>query len=353
MKKTFCPKILIIRFSSIGDIVLATPVFRCIKKQIPDCKIHFVTKESFKDVTVANPYIDNFFYYNNNLDALIELFKTEAYDYVIDLHNNLRSNKIKSALKVKNSYTLNKLTFQKFILTKLHINIMPKRHITQRSLDAVKPLGVADDGLGLDYFIPPGDNIKTEDLPAPHQLGFIAVVIGASYNTKKMPVNKLTELCEKIKFPLVLVGGKEDETSGKAIANIDPIRIYNACGKFNLNESADILRKSKFVISHDTGMQYIACAFNKFVLAIWGGTSPKLQVQPYYGSNFNNLNPKQLYENIVLNLWCQPCSKYGKKNCPLGHFNCMQKHDINSIAKKTSERLNLASNEQFKITGLQ
>lgn len=335
------PKILVIRFSSIGDIVLASPVFRCIKKQMPDAIVHLATKQSFKMVTEANPYIDDIFYYEKDLKGLIEALKAQNYDYVIDLHNNIRSNKIKSALK-KKSYTIDKLNIQKFLLTKLHINIMPKRHITLRSLDTVKALGIKDDGQGLDYFIPEKDVVQQNDIPASHHLGYVAIVIGANYYTKKLPVEKLKVLCSKINYPIMLLGGMAEEEAGRMIANIDPVKIYNSCGKFNLNESADLVRKSKLVISHDTGLQYIACAFKKPVLAIWGGTSPKLDVEPYYGSAFIN-NPLQpAYENIVQNLWCQPCSKYGTGKCPLGHFKCMKNQDVDMIASKVHQRLGLS-----------
>lgn len=333
------PKILVIRFSSIGDIILASPVMRCIKKQLPAAELHFVTKLSFKMVTACNPYIDRFFYFDgDNLDELIEEFKTEEYDYVIDLHKNFRSTKIKKALKAKH-YTIDKLSVQKLLLTRLNINIMPHRHITQRSLDTVAPLGITDDGLGLDYFIAEKDIVKEHDVPTAHHAGFIAVVIGASYNTKKMPVHKLQELCYKIDHPIILLGGKEDTSAAKRIASVDPVKIYNACGKFNLNESADLIRQSKLVISHDTGLQYIACAFKKQVLAIWGATSPALDVEPYYGSIFMQQQHKPIYENISLNLRCQPCSKYGTKKCPLEHFNCMEKQDIDAIVRKVYQRI--------------
>lgn len=333
------PKILVIRFSSIGDIVLASPVMRCIKKQMPGAELHFVTKLSFKMVTECNPYIDRFFYFDgDNLDLLIEEFKTENYDYVIDLHKNFRSTKIKKALKAKH-YTIDKLSIQKFLLTELNINTMPHRHITQRSLDTAAPLGITDDGLGLDYFIAEKDTVKEHDIPASHHAGFIAVVIGASYNTKKMPVHKLQELCYKIEHPIILLGGKEDAAAGRQIADVDPVKIYNACGKFNLNESADLIRQSKLVISHDTGLQYIACAFKKQVLAIWGATSPLLDVEPYYGSIFMQQQKKPVYENIYLKLRCQPCSKYGTKTCPLEHFNCMEKQDVDAIVQKVYERI--------------
>lgn len=332
------PKILVIRFSSIGDIVLASPVFRCIKMQLPDAQIHFVTKKSFQLVTASNPYIDQFFYLNNNLPALIEDLKKEEYDCVIDLHKNFRSYKIKKALK-KKSYTIRKLSVEKFLLTKLNINLMPGIHITQRSLDTVAPLGIKDDGLGLDYFIPQKDIVPETEIPHSHLAGFIAVVIGASFNTKKLPIHKLQELCQKLTYPIILLGAKEDAAAGEIIASIDNIKVYNACGKFNLNESSDLIRKSKLVISHDTGLQYIACAFKKHVMSIWGATTPALDVEPYYGKVFMDQQQEPIYENIYLHLGCQPCSKYGTATCPLEHFNCMEKQDIDLLVEKVMTRL--------------
>lgn len=328
-------KILVIRFSSIGDIILCTPVFRCIKMQVENAELHFVTKRQFEAVTATNPYIDKFFYLDNRLDDVIAALKKEDYDYVIDLHNNIRSNAIKKAIG-RRSATINKLNFKKFLLTKLKIDIMPDRHITYRSLDAAKILGVKDDGLGLDFFIPGEMKIDENDLPHGHVAGFIAIVIAANHFTKNLPVHKVKELCNKIDFPIVLVGGPSEKEKGDEIALQDKIKIYNACGKFNLYESADIVRKARAVISQDTGMQYIACALQKPVLAIWGGTSPRLEVEPYYGKKFMSKHPG-FYENIFLDLWCQPCSKYGKSYCPLVHFNCMEKQDTDYIARRALE----------------
>ena len=331
-------KILIIRFSSIGDIVLASPVFRCVKKQLPDAQVHFLTKLSYKIVTAANPFIDKFFYYENNMEELIVRLKAENYDHVIDLHNNIRSNKIKRLLAC-DTHTIEKLTFQKFLLTQLNIDVMPDRHITQRSLDTVFALGVEDDGGGLDYFIAKEYELKRDDIPTSHLAGFIVIVIGATYFTKRFPVHKITELCNKINHPIILLGGKEDAANGKIIADNDSVKIYNACGKFNISESADIIKKAKLVVSNDTGMQYIACALKRPVIALWGGTSPDLDVEPYYGSNFLSNQQKPIYENIVLNLKCQPCSKYGLDKCPLDHFNCMQKINVDELVEKVRAKL--------------
>ena len=330
-------KILIIRFSSIGDIVLASPVFRCVKKQLPDAEVHFLTKLSYKIVTAANPFIDKFFYYDDNMEELSARLKAENYDHVIDLHNNIRSNKIKRILSVDTN-TIDKLTFKKFLLTQLNIDVMPDRHITQRSLDTVLSLGVKDDGGGLDYFIAKEYELKRDDIPTGHLAGFIVIVIGATYFTKRFPLHKIIELCSKINHPIILLGGKEDAASGKIISDNDSVKIYNACGKFNISESADIIKKAKLVISNDTGMQYIACALKRPVIALWGGTTPDLDVEPYYGSNFLRNLQKPLYENVVLNLKCQPCSKYGLNKCPLDHFNCMEKINVDGLVEKVKQR---------------
>ena len=327
-------RLLFIRFSSIGDIVFTTPAIRCAKQQIPGVELHFLTKASMKAVTEANPYIDHFHYFDKDLNATIKDLKAFQFDYIIDLHKNLRTFQIQKALGVP-SLSYQKLSLQKLLLTKLHLNYMPVRHIVDRSLDALSALGVVNDGKGLDYFISNAATLPSNALPAAFQSGYIALVIGASYASKKLPVALLQALCHKIPYPIVLIGGKEDQEQGAAIEAINPIKIFNACGKFNLHESALLVKQSRTVISHDTGFLYIACAFHKKTVAIWGATSPALQVEPYYPNTTSSFNKDEWYFNaIVPNLPCQPCSNYGTKQCPQGHFACMKKQDLQSIADK-------------------
>ena len=340
-------RLLFIRFSSIGDIVFTTPAIRCAKQQIPGVEIHFLTKASMKAVTEANPYIDHFHYFDKDLNATINHLKACKFDYIIDLHKNYRTYQIQKALGVP-SLSYEKLSLQKFLLTKLHLNLLPERHIAERCLDALSGLGVVNDGKGLDYFMPKETRLKSNALPESFASGYIALVIGASYTTKKLPVASLQALCHKIPYPIVLIGGKEDQEEGAAVEAINPIKIFNACGKFNLHESALLVKQSKTVISHDTGLLYIACAFHKKTVAIWGATSPALQVEPYYPAAKTEiekslsldkantfLNHHEMYFNaIVPNLSCQPCSNYGTKHCPQGHFACMKQQDLQSIADK-------------------
>lgn len=328
-------KFLIIRFSSIGDIILTTPVVRCLRKQLPDAEIHFLTKQSFRGILANSPYVDKIHTLGDSFELMLHELQTEEYDYIIDLHHNLRTLRIKKFLKNARSYSFNKLNIEKYILTSVKVNILPRKHIVDRNLETVSSFGVTDDGLGLDYFIPKVDVVANEDIPTSHLHGYIAVVIGAALATKKLPLNKLKELCKAIDHPVILLGGKEDYEDGEAIASIDEIKIYNACGKFNLNESADLVRRSKLVITHDTGLMHIAAALQKPVISIWGNTVPAFGMYPWYGK-FS----KQHYDVVEINgLWCRPCSKIGYKKCPRGHFKCMEKIAVNDIVNLVKQRL--------------
>lgn len=328
-------KFLIIRFSSIGDIVLTTPVIRCLRKKYPDAEIHFLTKYVFKTIVAANPYLDKVHTLDDSFELMLHELATEEYDYIIDLHNNLRTLRIKRFLKNVKSFSFNKLNVEKFLLTNFKINTLPKKHIVDRNLEAVAALGVTNDGRGLDYFIPDTDKVKNNDIPAAHMYGYIAVVIGAALATKKMPLHKLKALCAAIDHPVILLGGKEDYDDGQAISAGDEIKIYNACGKFSLNESADLVRKAKLVITHDTGLMHIAAALQRPVISIWGNTVPAFGMCPYYGKGSS-----VQYDVVeVSGLWCRPCSKIGFKKCPRGHFKCMEQIDVNNIVNLVRQQL--------------
>ena len=327
-------KVLIIRFSSIGDIVLTTPVIRCVKKQLPFSEVHYLTKYAYRSILESNPYINKLHLLNHNLPEILPSLIKEQFDYIIDLHHNVRTLQVKRALSKSVAFSFNKLNFQKWLLTALKVNLMPTVHIVDRYMETVKLLGISNDGMGLDYFIPEKDRVFENDLPMSHVFGFIGVVIGAALNTKKLPTKKLKELCSKIDYPIILLGGPEDKATGEEIASVDSIRIYNSCGKFNLNESADLIRRAKCIIAHDTGLMHIAAAFKKQIISIWGNTVPEFGMAPYYGLASQ---PSDRFE--VKGLWCRPCSKIGFSKCPLGHFKCMNKQDIEKIVHTVMVRL--------------
>ncbi|WP_128544024.1 glycosyltransferase family 9 protein [Larkinella soli] len=307
-------KFLVIRFSSIGDIVLTTPVVRCLKQQVPDAVVHFCTKRAFQSIVENNPNIDAGFYLDGSLNALIRQLRAERYDYIIDLHHNLRTSIIKFRLGVP-SRSYEKLNWEKWLYVRFKVNQMPPVHIVDRYMATVQPFGVKNDEKGLDYFIPYKDMVEPEWLPTSHRNGFVAYAVGGQHATKKLPVPRMIELCRKINYPVVLLGGKEDFDAGEAVRlELGDRRIYNACGKYNLNQSASLLQQSTLVFSHDTGLMHIAAALKKKVYSIWGNTTPQLGMYPY----------KTSFVLLEKNgLKCRPCSKIGYERCPLGHFKCM------------------------------
>lgn len=324
-------KILIVRFSSIGDIVLTTPVPRVLKTQLEDVVIHYATKIQYKSILDSNPYVDKVLYLQKDLNELVEQLRAEKYDYVIDLHNNLRTRIVKWKLGVK-SFSYRKLNIEKWLLVNFKIDKLPALHIVDRYLETVASLGVKNDTLGLDYFIPEKDEVPKEWLPETHRENYVAYALGAQHGTKKLPVSRMIELCDKINKPIILLGGKEDFETAENIKKFfeRPLEengyesglqelgkktiIYNACGFYSLNQSASLIKQARYVFAHDTGLMHIAAAFKKEVFSIWGSTIPSFGMYPYR-TKFTIL------ENTKLS--CRPCSKIGFEKCPKGHFKCM------------------------------
>lgn len=324
-------KILVLRFSSIGDIVLTSPVVRALKVQMENAEVHYCTKKHFQSLVAHSPYIDKVIVLEDSLPQLIRQLKAEKYDYIIDLHNNLRTRLIKTSLGVK-AYSFDKLNVQKWLMVRFKINKLPNVHIVDRYFEAIKPLGIKKDQLGLDYFLPEQDVVPMDWLPETHRQQYVAFAIGAQHNTKKLPVERMIELCDKINKPIVLLGGKEDFANGeKVLAFFEKIAgneqmeatllemnkkavIYNGCGKFNINQSASLVKQARYVFTHDTGMMHIAAAFKKEIFSIWGNTIPQFGMYPYK-TKFTILENNRI--------GCRPCSKIGYPKCPLTHFKCM------------------------------
>lgn len=318
-------KILVLRFSSIGDIVLTTPVVRALAQQVPGAAVHFATKPGYRGLLVANPYVAKVHVLSGSLRDLVQELKAEKFDYIVDLHNNLRTRLIKLQLGVKSS-SFDKLNWQKWLLVNFKVNRLPDVHIVQRYLAAATPLGVHDDGRGLDYFIPAGQEVDLTTLPADFQRGYVAVAIGAQHATKRLPLEKLVELCQQLApRPVILLGGPEDAPVAEAIMaavetkppspQVPKSPIHNGCGRYSLHQSASLLRQASFVVSHDTGLMHIAAAFGKRIYSVWGNTVPEFGMYPFR-TEFENLEVKGLS--------CRPCSKIGFAKCPQGHFRCMR-----------------------------
>ena len=317
-------KFLIVRFSSIGDIVLTTPVVRCLRQEFPDAEIHYITKSTFKILLNNNPYIDKIYTIDREITEVLPELKQENYDLIIDLHRNLRTLRLKLALH-KKSYQFPKVNLKKWLLTTFKINKMPPEHIVDRYFKCVNELGVINDQKGLDYFIPKQDEINLKQYHIPEN--YVVFAIGAKFATKRLPTSKIIEIINRVPLTVVLLGGKDDREKAREISNACSNTI-KLCGDLNLNQSASVVMQSQKVITHDTGLMHIASAFNKSIISVWGNTVPEFGMYPYMPQNSSNYSIHEVKE-----LSCRPCSKIGYQSCPKKHFNCMQQQNIDEIVK--------------------
>lgn len=320
-------KILVIRFSSMGDIIYTTPVVRCLKTQLPQAEVHFLTKPAFKYIYDNNPYVDKLLLLKPTLAETITEIKANQYDYIIDLHNNLRTALIKLKTGIRSS-SYRKQPVHKWLSLKFKLKLVEPIHLVERYMKAVDFLGVKNDGKPIDYYIKVEHNIKNL-LPESHQHNYVAFVIGATHFTKRMPNEKIISICRQINKPIVLLGGEDVKANGTEIANALGENTYNACGITTLDESVFLVSKADRVLGFDTGLTHIAEAFNRPIGSIWGGTVPELLgVQPYMVKDA---------KVIGIELSCRPCSKFGLEKCPLGHFKCMKdipEHIVSDFANK-------------------
>lgn len=321
-------KVLIIRFSSIGDIVLTSPVVRCLHEQMPAVEVHYLTKEKFLPVLSANPNIYKVHTLKDDLAPLIRELKKLEFDFIVDLHRNLRSSRVKLALK-RPSGTFNKLNIEKWMLVNFKIDRLPRIHIVDRYFEAVKSLGINNDGKGLDYFIPEEDLLGPADLPAGYEKGFIAFVIGGMHYTKMLPEEKIMELLALLDMPVMLLGGPADRERGERIVKASVKNVHNACGELSINQSASVIQRAAKVLTNDTGLMHIAAAFKKDIYSFWGNTVPAFGMYPYLPEGEGSMEIME-----VTGLSCRPCTKIGHSRCPKRHFRCMMDLDMKALAEK-------------------
>ena len=211
------------------------------------------------------------------------------------------------------------------------------KHITKSYIETLNNLDIEDDDKGLDLFLHEKDLYDLNKMPNEFRNGFYVLVLGGKYKTKRLPVEKSIELCDKINRPIVLIGGKNEYSDSLKIENFfrkekddDDVSdilnkrttIHNLCGKLSILESAWILKLSNVVYTNDTGFMHIASALQKKVVSIFGSTHPSLGFFPYK-TNF------YVYQNT--NLSCRPCTKIGLNRCPAGHFKCMNELKFDHI----------------------
>jgi ADP-heptose:LPS heptosyltransferase len=318
-------KILVIRFSSIGDIVLTTPLLRCIKQQLPGSEIHFLTRHAFTPLLETNPYVGKVIPFSATTSELSASLKLENYDFVLDLQKNFRSRVLRLRLGLP-SASFPKLNIRKWVLVHLKRNYLPDLHIVDRYFVSLKKLNVYYDGSGLDFFFAPGDEEAMRLLPNEFKNGYITLTCGSKHFTKQMPEALIVALIKNSPFPVVLLGGKEDEVLALRVVEQCGEKALNACGKLSIRQSAYLVHQSLAIIASDTGLMHIAAALKKRIISVWGNTVPAFGMYP--------LMPKGMEQHasiVEVDINCRPCSKLGFNKCPKKHFNCMNFHNPEQI----------------------
>jgi heptosyltransferase-2 len=305
-------------------------VVRHLKQQVEDAEIHYLTKSAYSSLLEANPFIDRIHSFDGDMKSCLTNLKGMEIDYVIDLHHNLRSFRIKNGLK-RIGFSVHKLNRLKWLFVNFKIDRLPRRHMVDRNLDTIKSFIDERDHGGLDYFIPPKDEVDTRTLPEAFRKGFIGISIGAQHETKKLPVDSLVKLCQSLKYPIIILGGPDDRETGETIVSSVPgNEILNGCGRFNIHQSASLVRQTKVLITHDTGLMHIGAAFQKKIISVWGNTVPQFGMYPY------RADPNSIQFEVT-GLPCRPCSKIGHLKCPKGHFKCMLEQDLDALKEKAHQ----------------
>ncbi len=313
-------KVLVIRFSSLGDVLLTTPVMRALKQQ-HKATVCMATKRGMAQMLHNNPYVDRIHVLQGSLWQFANLLRAEQFDIIVDLHNNLRS-RLLCLLMTKRSYRFQKLNFLKWLLVRFKTNRMPPTHVVDRYLAAAGPLKLTNDKQGLNFYISPDQKIDLNSLNGwnrQHGEPFLALVAGAAHATKRIPLPKLIEIAQQVSKPVVILGGPDDAHIGQLVAETVGDKVFNACGKFSIAGSASIIEQALCVITSDTGLMHVAAALHKPMYVVWGNTVPAFGMYPFIAAGAPPAT------HLEVDLPCRPCSKIGFDACPKGHFDCMMK----------------------------
>ena len=267
-------KILVIQLSGAADILLSTLLLRCLKKQVSNAELHLLIRHEQAELLAANPYIDHVHQLHFNSQTTAEELKGIPFDHVINLQADKDAEEILSALSDTSDQKSQK-GFERFLQQLFQRNATG--HKAEQYLKKASTINVENDGAGLNYFIPRAAEVPYHDIPAAHHAGLIALAVSASHS-QQWPLLFLQQLVAAIHHPIILIGSKQDHALAEKVKRPEEVKVYNACGKFSLHETADLVRKSKLVIAAQPFYVQTAAALHKEM--VW--LKDNKEVPPYY-----------------------------------------------------------------------
>lgn len=319
-------KILILRFSSLGDIVMSTPMIRVLRKRYPLAQIDMVVRSEFLDLISENPYLDQKIGLlrlggMRELFKLLRLLNQEGYDLIYDAHVSLRTIFLMPLLRSRFKAYYKKNYLRRSLLLTFKLPLLKNApRMVEKYVEPLKPFGVEFDKSGPELFLS-----KQSELSALSKISLplsqlVGIIPSAQWQGKRWPKEYFRELLirlvENTHDHYIVFGGKEDHFCSFIADGLPQNRVFNAQGKFSIAESAQVLKRCKFVIANDTGLMHVADAVRVPSVLILGPTSKEMGCLPY-----------TLKSRVIENeMWCRPCSKNGEAPCIRLKRHCL--HEI-------------------------
>jgi len=311
-------RILCVRFSSIGDVLLTTPLVRVLRRRHPDAELYFVTKRAMAPLVVENPHLTRVIELDpqERMTDLARRLRTLGPTHGLDLHGSVRSLALRWLVPCSwSGYSKRKLARTTLIATK--INIYGKQvPVPERYFEAARALDVAPDGGPPEFFLAPAARAHMKHWLAEvglDQKPFVVIAPGAAHATKRWPSQHwqvLTERLQQVGYGVVAVGGPAD----RALVTALGARVINVAGEFTLQETGACLARAAVLVSGDTGVMHMASGVGTPVVALFGPTVEPFGFFPY----------TRRAAVLERDLGCRPCSAMGTDRCPLGHHRCLE-----------------------------
>jgi len=341
-------KILIVRFSSLGDVILASPLFRRLRSACPNARIDVLVKSDYSDAVLFNPHLSSVITLKTSerteLREIKKNIRKTGYDLIIDIHNSLRSRYIRWGSGAVHTVVVNKRAVRRFLLVTFGWNfygdIVP---VAERYCEGVRKYGVSDDGGGLEIFLPEETRSTVASVMEKYRTERYDTVFGigpaARHSTKRWPVERFVELsvnlAKKRRCRIFLFGGREDnDFCGDMAQMVNSYAGYSAAenfaGRLNFLETAAALDYCHAVITNDSALMHMAAARGKWVVGIFGSTVKEFGFFPYRAKSVI------VERNDVR---CRPCSHIGLEKCPKKHFRCMKEITAADVMNAVDEVL--------------
>jgi heptosyltransferase II len=314
--------ILAVRFSSIGDVLLTTPLFRAIRHRHPAARITVVTKQPYVPLLSHNPHLERVIGVapGRSLASLAAELRAGQYTHRLDLHDSVRSRLLRTLVPGRwRTYPKHRLARALLIYTKRN-RYRDRRPVAERYFSAAVDLEVQPDGAPPEFLLAAEAEHCANDWLLKAGMGqgrpVIAVAPGAAHATKRWPVEHWRTLIHRLVgqgFDVLIVGGADDRALGAELARVPPGRVASSAGGFGLQGTGALLRRSAAVVSGDTGVLHMASGVGTPVVALFGPTVEPFGFFPYTSRA----------SVLELALSCRPCSSKGGPRCPLGHHRCL------------------------------